>query len=65
MIIQPPACAACKHLANEKGPAKCAAFPGGIPDKIWLDGDPHTKPLKGQKNQVVFEPIKNAKDKKK
>ncbi len=34
----------------------CKAFPQGIPDKIIVEGDRHTKPLPGQGNSVVFTP---------
>lgn len=35
----------------------CKAFPDRIPDKIAYGKDKHDKPLEGQKNDIVFEPI--------
>lgn len=46
-----PACVMCKHLRTDW---KCAAFPKGIPDEIASGENQHNKPLKGQKNNVVF-----------
>lgn len=45
-MIPPPACMTCVHYDRTK-PVTCAAFPDRIPDVIWLEGDPHTKPVKG------------------
>lgn len=39
----------------------CKAFPKGIPDEIISGDNDHTKPLKGQENNIVFEPIKEQK----
>lgn len=33
----------------------CKAFPDGIPDEIAYGNNKHTKPLKGQGNDIVFE----------
>lgn len=44
-------CFECKHF--EKIQLGCAAFPEGIPDKILRDNE-HSKPLPGQKNDLVF-----------
>lgn len=44
MMVAPPACMDCKHFL---GARKCDAFPDRIPDVIWLEGDPHTEPAKG------------------
>ena len=49
-----PVCIKCKNYI--KG-LKCKAF-DEIPDKILLGDNDHTKPLKEQKNDIVFEPIK-------
>jgi hypothetical protein len=46
-------CEKCKHFKPVQG--GCTAFPGGIPDSI-LFSNSHSKPTKGQKNQIVFEP---------
>lgn len=51
-------CFECKHF-NEDG-IGCKAFPEGIPDEI-LQSNEHAKPLADQKNEIVFEPIKNKK----
>lgn len=45
-------CFKCKHFRPVKG--GCKAFPDGIPDSI-LQSNSHSKPIKGQKNEVVFE----------
>jgi hypothetical protein len=36
------------------------AFPGGIPDQITSGQNEHSKPIKGQRNKIVFEPIKEG-----
>jgi len=36
----------------------CKAFPDGIPDEIAYRDNKHSKPLPGQKNNIVFEPRK-------
>jgi hypothetical protein len=48
-IGRAPICVGCKHLnpAQEWGNGKCAAFPDGIPDEIWVKGFDHTKPYPG------------------
>lgn len=33
----------------------CKAFPDGIPEAIAYGDNKHLKPLKGQKNDIVFE----------
>lgn len=48
-------CKNCKNYFNE---LKCQAFPSGIPDEILLKDNNHSKPLKDQKNDIVFEEIK-------
>ena len=50
-----PVCADCKHLHPKC--ATCEAFPNGIPDVIYLYGNKHTKPLKGD-NGIRFEPVR-------
>ena len=45
-------CENCKHWSD----IGCMAFPGGdIPDEI-METNQHSKPIKGQKNDIVFEP---------
>jgi hypothetical protein len=39
------------------GGAICPAFPDGIPENILSGKNKHRKPLPGQKNNIVFEPI--------
>lgn len=51
-------CLKCKHYTPMSG--GCKAFPfaeGGIPEEIHLTNK-HDKPLKGQKNDLVFTPSK-------
>lgn len=45
-------CNNCKHYL---GNFKCSAFPDGIDSSILEDGAEHFKPVKGQKNKIVFE----------
>ena len=33
---------------------KCVAFPNGIPNEILTGNNDHSKPLKGQDNEIVF-----------
>ena len=47
MIGARPACMDCKHFINEKGTPRCAAFPDGIPEEIWMGEVDHVKPYKG------------------
>ena len=49
-------CFKCKHFREIK--RGCDAFPDGIPDKI-LTSNEHSKPLKVQENQIVFEAKKS------
>lgn len=58
MIFIRPICIDCKNYNLDKG--NCKAFEE-IPDEIYLGDNKHTKPLKGQKNNIVFEPIKKQK----
>ena len=50
-----PICIDCKYLSND---VKCLAFPNGIPGIITSGENDHAKPLKDQKNKIVFTPIK-------
>jgi hypothetical protein len=46
-------CRNCKHFRPIAG--GCDAFPDdGIPDEILLSNE-HSKPIKGQRNKIVFE----------
>lgn len=48
-------CNSCKnHILGQK----CKAF-DFIPDIILNGTNDHKKPLRGQKNKIVFEPIEN------
>lgn len=53
-----PICIACAHLERKIQPgrerAKCKAYPGGIPDKIYQGGFDHREPYKGD-NGIQFE----------
>lgn len=48
-------CFKCKHF--DKFKIGCRAFPKGIPEEITSGSNKHSKPLKGQKNDLVFTPI--------
>ena len=45
-------CTDCMHQES----FGCKAFPKGIPDEIFLTNK-HSKPLSGQKNNLVFKPF--------
>jgi hypothetical protein len=53
----------CKHLQGILQPdgtemsevSYCDAFPDGIPNEIAYGNNKHLKPIKGQKNDIVFE----------
>ena len=47
-------CIGCKHYAQS---LTCKAFPKGIPKEIINCDNDHSKPLPGQKNDIVFEPL--------
>jgi hypothetical protein len=46
VTVDIPACMTCTRF-HRKGPLTCDAFPERIPDKVWLEGDPHTSPIEG------------------
>lgn len=46
-------CFRCKNFRRFKG--GCLAFPGALPPEIRSGQNQHLKPLKGQKNKIVFE----------
>lgn len=46
----------CPNCANYLGDLKCFAFIDRIPQEILEGTNDHTKPLPGQKNDIVFEP---------
>ena len=48
----------CVNCDNYWGDFKCSAFETRIPNKILTGTNDHSKPLKKQKNKIVFEPIK-------
>lgn len=51
-------CTKCKHYCLNGSGAEigCTAFPDGIPNEI-IESNNHNKPIKGQKNNLVFEEI--------
>jgi hypothetical protein len=51
-------CFRCKNFRRFKG--GCLAFPNGIPDEITSGQNEHSKPLKGQRNKIVFEQMKES-----
>lgn len=51
-------CFKCKNFRRFKG--GCLAFPDGIPDEITSGENQHLQPLKGQKNKIVFEQMKES-----
>ncbi|GEM_PF-4414574 len=55
-------CQLCKHYFDGLG--SCEAF-REIPAEIFAGDNDHTKPLKGQDNDIVFEPIKKTQKKRK
>ena len=48
----------CPRCKNYIGNLKCFAFSNGISNDIVIGENNHTKPLKGQDNDIVFEQIK-------
>ena len=55
-MLNIPICFRCKNYNGESS-YKCKAFPKGIPDEILLGENDHSKPLKNQKNDIIFEKI--------
>ena len=55
-VLTNPVCIVCDHLIDEKK-RTCKAFPAGIPDSIWLDGDRHERPQKGQIGTFVLQVV--------
>jgi hypothetical protein len=53
-------CFKCKHFRRFTGDGGCDAFPKGIPNEITSGDNKHKEPLKGQENDIVFEPIKET-----
>ena len=47
----------CLNCNNYYAGFKCSAFPARIPNEILTGKDNHSKPLKDQKNKIVFEKI--------
>jgi hypothetical protein len=48
----------CFNCSNYLSDLKCQAFPLEIPDEIMLGENDHSKPLKDQPNDIVFEELK-------
>lgn len=55
MIRLKPICFSCKHF--DIGTSTCPAFSGDIPDEIGIGNNKHKRPLRNQKNSIVFEAI--------
>ena len=51
-------CYRCKNYRRFKG--GCLAFPKQIPDVIISGENEHSQPLKGQRNKIVFEQMKES-----
>lgn len=51
-------CFRCKNYRRFQG--GCLAFPSGIPEEIVSGENEHSKPLKGQRNKIVFEQMKES-----
>ncbi len=49
-----PMCLVCEHLADGEL-ATCAAYPGGIPEAIWLEGADHRQEQPGDQG-IRFAP---------
>lgn len=47
----------CNNCKNYLGDGYCLAFPIGIPKKILVGDEDHSKPLSDQDNDIVFESI--------
>lgn len=60
MTIDRPVCFDCKRHHEELGQFTCDAFLKGIPWEIKENGNKHATPLPGQKNNIVFEKIKEV-----
>ena len=54
--IGEPICFNCKHYHGGAS-YSCDAFKGEIPMDILTDKNRHSKPLEGQANDIVFEPV--------
>lgn len=48
-----PRCLSCHHF-NEGGVFTCRAFPGGIPDEILMNDEPHNQVLEGQEGSFTY-----------
>ena len=51
-----PICFSCKHYIHFKKGIGCDAF-DNIPNEILIGDNDHSKPLKDQDNNIVFEKI--------
>jgi hypothetical protein len=51
-----------KHTTKYSDPTTivCSAFPDGIPYDIAYGNNQHSKPIEGQGNDFVYEPIKKT-----
>ena len=53
-------CGQCRNIDRTSENPRCPAFPDGIPFSIVAGDIYHTKPMLGQQNNVVFEPLPEA-----
>jgi hypothetical protein len=60
MIYVEPICLRCKNYNMQT--STCRAFTDHIPDEIYQGSNKHSKPLPGQGNDIVFEPINDKND---
>lgn len=59
-MTKPLLCIKCKYLIkgiDNKTNHSCSAFPNGIPIEILNGSVDHTKPLPGQDNNIIYEPV--------
>lgn len=52
-----PADLICLKCKNWNEYCECPAFPDGIPNEILSGENDHSKPLKEQKNNIVYEAV--------
>ena len=58
ILLEKAPCIGCKFVDSNGQNLFCKAFPDSVPDEILSGENNHSKPCCGQKNKIVFEPIK-------